>query len=96
MKKILYFNKELEKNILDLEIFPIIFVFNFQKDIKPRCELMRRYNKWISFKEAFALPAEDFVNKVGGSIEEFNSLIENPSPLYERDLLYKYNKYYGI
>lgn len=96
VKKILYFNKELEKNILDLDIFPIIFVFNFQQDIKPRCQLMRRYNKWIPFKEAFALPVEDFVNQVGGTIEEFNSLIENPSPLYERDLLYKYNKYYGI
>lgn len=96
IKKILYFNKELEKNILELDIFPIIFVFNFHKDIKPRCELMRKYNNWIPLKEAFALNSEDFVKQIGGSIEEYNSFVEDSSPLYERDLLYRYNKFYGI
>jgi hypothetical protein len=96
VRKILYFNKELEKNILDLDIFPIIFVFNFYRDIKPRCELMRKYNNWIPLKEAFALSTEEFTKKVGGSLEEYNSFVEDSSPLYERDLLYRYNKYYGI
>jgi len=95
IKKILYFNKELEKNILDLDIFPIIFVFNFNRDIKPRCELMRKYNTWIPMKEAFGLNPEEFVKKIGGSIQEYNSFVES-SPMYERDLLYRYNKYYGI
>lgn len=96
VRKILYFNKELEKNILELDIFPIIFVYNFQRDIKPRCELMRKYNNWIPLKEAFALPAEDFTKKIGASVDEYNSLVEDSSPLYERDLLYRYNKFYGI
>lgn len=96
VKKILYFNKELEKNILELDIFPIIFIFNFQRDIKPRCELMRKYNNWIPLKEAFALPPEEFTKKIGASLDEYNSFVEDSSPLHERDLLYRYNKYYGI
>ena len=96
VRKILYFNKELEKNILELEIFPIIFVFNFNKDIKPRCELMRKYNKWIPFKSAFSLTPEDFVQKIGVDLKEYESFKEDSSPLYERDLLYRYNKYHGI
>lgn len=96
VKKILYFNKELEKNILDLDIFPMIFVFNFHRDIKPRCELMRRYNNWIPLKEAFGLSAEEFTKKIGASQEEYNSFVEDSSPLYERDLLFRYNKFYGI
>ena len=96
VRKILYFNKELEKNILELDIFPMIFMFNFQRDIKPRCELMRKYNNWIPLKEAFALSAEEFTKKLGASIDEYNLLVEDSSPLFERDLLYRYNKYYGI
>lgn len=96
VKKILYFNKDLEKNILELDIFPIIFVFNFNTEIKPRCELMRRMNLWMPLKEAFSLSPEEFTKKLGVEIAEYEKLKEDPSPLYERDLLYRYNKYIGI
>ncbi len=96
VKKVLYFNKELEKNILDLDIFPIIFVFNFNTEIKPRCELMRRMNSWMPFKEAFSLTPEEFTKKLNVDLSEFEKLKEDSSPLYERDLLFRYNKYIGI
>lgn len=96
VKKVLYFNKELEKNILDLDIFPIIFVFNFNTEIKPRCELMRRLNIWMPFKEAFSLTPEEFTKKLNVDFAEYEKLKEDPSPLFERDLLFRYNKYIGI
>lgn len=96
VKKVLYFNKELEKNIIDLDIFPIIFVFNFNTEIKPRCELMRRLNSWMPFKEAFSLTPEEFTKKLNVDLIEFERLKEDSSPLFERDLLFRYNKYIGI
>lgn len=96
VRKILYFNKELEKNILELEIFPVIFVFNFYRDIKPRCEIMRRKENWLPLKEAFALSPQKFAEKIGVTEEEYNRYVENSAPLYERDLLFKYNKYFGM
>jgi hypothetical protein len=91
--KVFYFSKELNMNIEEVDIYPLIFLYDLKRDIKPRCEIMKKMNKWIPFKEAFSISVEDLAIKLGaGSVEE----IENSAPLYERDLLFRYSKYLTI
>ncbi len=88
VNKVYYFKNDLGIHIEDIEIYPIIFVFNLNKDIKPRCELMKKYNKWIPFKEVFSLTPEEFINRIGAKKEDY---VEYESgPLHERDIMFRY------
>jgi hypothetical protein len=78
--------------IENTDIYPIIYVFNLETDIKPRCEIMKKYNKWIPFKEAFSLPLDQFAEKMGVKKSEVDSLT-SPSMLHERDIFFRYSKY---
>lgn len=91
--KVFYFSKELNMNIEEIDIYPLIYLYDLNRDIKPRCELMKKMNKWISFKEAFSMSVEDLAKKLGtGSPDN----ITDSAPLYERDLLFRYSKYFTI
>jgi hypothetical protein len=94
INKVLYFTYELDMRIEDIDIYPIILVYNLERDIKPRCNLMKKYNKWIPFKEAFSMTPEEFAKKINISPSEF--IEGDPSPLFERDLMFRYSKYYTI
>jgi hypothetical protein len=91
IKKILYFN-QIGLKIENIDIYPLIYVFNLATDIKPRCEVMRKYNKWLPFKEAFSISPEEFQKRMGISNQEYEGFTE-PSPLQERDLMFRYSKY---
>jgi hypothetical protein len=96
--KVSYFSKELKLNIEEIDIYPIIYVYDLKRDIIPRCEMMKRANKWLPFKEAFSMSLEDLAKKLTISTEGLNSLntgSEN-SPVYEREMLFKYSKYHTI
>lgn len=91
--KVFYFSKELNMNIEEVDIYPLIFLYDLKRDIKPRCEMMKKINKWIPFKEAFSMSVEDLAIKLGASSVE---KIGDSAPLYERDLLFRYSKYLTI
>jgi hypothetical protein len=91
VKKVLYFN-DMGMKIESTDIYPLIYVFNLDTDIKPRCEIMKKYNKWIPFKEAFSLTADQFAEKMGVNKSEFDSYA-SPSLLHERDVFFRYSKY---
>jgi hypothetical protein len=95
IRKILYF-KNLQINITEMDIYPVIFVYNLNRDIKPRCELMKKHNKWIPFKEAFALSPDEFCKRLSVERKEFDELYHDSSPLFERDLTFRYSKYLTI
>ena len=94
INKVFYFNKELKMDIEEVDIYPLIYTFNLNRDIKPRCELMKKYNKWLPFSEAFSMSVEDLAKKLGEENVEVSK--EDGSPLYERDLLFRYSKYLTI
>jgi hypothetical protein len=91
IRKVVYFN-ELELKIENIDIYPLIYVFNLATDIKPRCEVMKKCNKWIPFKEAFSISPSEFQSRMGITATEYDSFVE-PSPLHERDLMFRYSKY---
>ena len=91
VRKILYFN-DLGMKIESIDIYPIIFLFNLETDIKPRCEIMKKYNKWIPFKEAFSLTPEQFAERMGVNNSEYDNN-SSPSLLNERDIFFRYSKY---
>jgi hypothetical protein len=91
--KVFYFSKELNMNIEEIDIYPLIYLYDLNRDIKPRCELMKKMKKCIPFKEAFSMSVEDLANKLGASNP---ASVGDSGPLYERDLLFRYSKYYTI
>ena len=94
INKVFYFNKELRMDIEEIDIYPLIYAYNLNRDIKPRCELMKKYNKWLPFSEAFSMSVEDLAKKLGE--ENYQVQSDSGSPLYERDLLFRYSKYLTI
>ncbi len=94
INKVFYFSKELKKDIEETDIYPLIYTFNLNKDIKPRCELMKKYDKWIPLNEAFSMSVEELAAKLEVDVKEITK--EEDSPLNERDLLFKYSKYLTI
>jgi hypothetical protein len=91
IKKVFYFN-DLGLKIENIDIYPLIYLYNLATDIKPRCEVMKKYNKWIPLKEAFSISPADFQQRLGISAQEYEGYKED-SPLHERDLLFRYSKY---
>ncbi len=91
IKKILYFY-DLNIKIEETDIYPVIFVFDLETDIKPRCELMKFHNKWIPLKEAFSLSFEEFIERLGLTKDNYKKH-SSESPLRERDVLFRYSKY---
>lgn len=93
INKVFYFKKELKMDIETIDIYPLIYVYNLERDIKPRCELMKKYNNWLPFSEAFAMTVDELALKLGANqtevtkVDDFN---------YERDLLFRYSKYVTI
>jgi hypothetical protein len=61
------------------------------RDIRPRCELMKKHNKWLPMSEAFSMSVEELADKLGIDRKEIK--VEPIGPLYERDLLFRYSKY---
>lgn len=96
VNKVFYFHQELKMDIEDIDIYPLIYVYNLQKDIKPRCELMKKYNKWLPFNEAFSMSIEDLAEKLNVKAEDKAIKPSDASPLQERDLLFRYSKYHTI
>jgi hypothetical protein len=94
INKVFYFSKEHKKDVEDIEIYPLIYVFNLNKDIRPRCEMMKKTGKWIPLNEAFSMSVEDLAQKLGLDKKEIPSYED--SSLHERDLLFKYSKYITI
>jgi hypothetical protein len=91
--KVFYFSKELNMNIEEIDIYPLIYLYDLNRDIKPRCEMMKQMKKWIPFKEAFSMSVEDLAKKLGAVNP---TSVGDSGPLYERDLLFRYSKYYTI
>jgi hypothetical protein len=82
-------------NIEEIDIYPLIYLYDLNRDIKPRCELMKNMNKWITFKEAFSMSVEDLAKRLG-TVNNVNVVDSTSAPLFERDLLFRYSKYYTI
>jgi len=80
-------------NIEEIDIYPLIYLYDLKRDIKPRCELMKKMNNWIPFKEAFSMSVEDLAKRLG-TVNNIN--VDDSAPLFERDLLFRYSKYYTI
>jgi hypothetical protein len=83
-------------NINEMEIFPVIFCYNLNTEIRPRIELMRSKNKFIPLKQAFSLDKKEFAKVINASEDDFNKLVRDPAPQYERDLTFRYSKYLSI
>ncbi len=59
INKVYYFHKELKMDIEKIDIYPLIYVYNLERDIKPRCGLMKEYNVWVKFSEAFSMSVDE-------------------------------------
>jgi len=94
VNKVFYFNNELRMDIEDIDIYPLIYVFNLERDIKPRCELMKKYNTWLPFSQVFSLSMPELAEKLGAKQEEIS--LQGTPLSNERDLLFKYSKYHTI
>jgi hypothetical protein len=95
VEKVFYFNKELKMNIEEVDIYPIIYIFDLNRDIIPRVNLMKKNNQWLPFKEAFSMSLEELAQKLN-SKETISTNFDASAPLYERDLLFRYSKYSTI
>eukprot|EP00340_Litonotus_pictus_P009554 CAMPEP_0170515792 /NCGR_PEP_ID=MMETSP0209-20121228/2190_1 /TAXON_ID=665100 ORGANISM="Litonotus pictus, Strain P1" /NCGR_SAMPLE_ID=MMETSP0209 /ASSEMBLY_ACC=CAM_ASM_000301 /LENGTH=387 /DNA_ID=CAMNT_0010800449 /DNA_START=279 /DNA_END=1445 /DNA_ORIENTATION=- len=86
----------------DLSIYPLLLVFNFEKEIKPKLTILNRiekahlgneennvYNKGkvISVKKAFSISKTDFCTSVNIPEEEYTSLEQNSAKTDGESLL---------
>lgn len=92
----LQYLKSVNMDLSEIDIFPVIFCFNLNSEIKPRIELMRTKNKYLPLKLVFAMDKTDFVNAINAKTEEYDKLVQDPAPHFERDLTFRYSKYLSI
>jgi hypothetical protein len=94
INKVFYFNKELKKDIEDIDIYPLIYCYSLKDDIKPRCEIMKKANKWLPFAEAFSITVDQLAEKLG--VDKKDIISTEDKGLFERDLMFRYSKYITI
>ena len=88
--KVNYIVKTLGKQLVNEKTFPLLFYYNYNQLIKPRCELLREKLNYFELEHVLPLTDEQFCMTYDIRMEDLRRKKAERPANEERDILWSY------